>query len=144
MSVTQGSKRSAQNTNNSLKKTLINSGQNKKMEDKSAEKEMSNNLESKVIFELISGMSKKMDKFDIIQENMENIQTELKEVRKSIEYAHSEIDDLKKENKEKAQVQRETTERINKFETDNIALLNSVIDLKSEVNWRQSAFLQDA
>ena len=131
MSVTQGSKRSAQNTNNSLKKTLINSGQNKKMEDKSAEKEMSNNLESEVIFELISGMSKKMDKLDIIQENMENIQTELKEVRKSIEYAHSEIDDLKKENKEKAQVQRETTERINKLETDNIALLNSVIDLKA-------------
>jgi hypothetical protein len=30
MSVTQGSKRSAQNTNNSLKKMLINSGQNKK------------------------------------------------------------------------------------------------------------------
>ncbi len=43
----------------------------------------------------------------------------------------SEIDDLKKENKEKAQVQRETTERINKLETDNIALLNSVIDLKA-------------
>ena len=105
------------------------------MEDKSAEKEMSNNLGSEVkledIFELISGMSKKMDKLDIIQENMENIQTELKEVRKSIEYAHSEIDDLKKENKEKAQVQRETTERINKIETDNIALPNSVIDLKA-------------
>ncbi len=105
------------------------------MEDKSAEKEMSNNLGSEVklqgIFELISGMSKKMDKLDIIQENMENIQTELKEVRKSIEYAHSEIDDLKKENKEKAQVQRETTERINKLETNNIALLNSIIDLKA-------------
>ncbi len=48
MSVTQGSKRSAQNTNNSLKETPINSGQNKKMEDKSAEKEMSNNLGSEV------------------------------------------------------------------------------------------------
>jgi hypothetical protein len=31
-------------------------------------------------FELISGMSKKMDKLDIIQEKMENLQTELKEV----------------------------------------------------------------
>ncbi len=61
------------------------------MKDKSAEREMSNNLGSEVklqdIFELISGMSKKMDKLDIIHENMENIQTELKEVRKSIEYA---------------------------------------------------------
>jgi hypothetical protein len=67
------------------------------MEDKSTEKEMNKNLGSKVKLqdiELISGMSKKMDKLDIIQENMENIQTELKEVRKSIEYAHSEIDDL--------------------------------------------------
>jgi hypothetical protein len=105
------------------------------MEDKSTEKEMNKNLGSEVklqdIFELISGMSKKMDKLDIIQENMENIQTELKEVRKSIEYAHSEIDDLKKENEKKAQVQRETTERINKLEADNITLLNSVIDLKA-------------
>ncbi|CAB3983390.1 Hypothetical predicted protein [Paramuricea clavata] len=103
------------------------------MEDKGTEKEMNKNFGSEVklqdIFELISGMSKKMDKLDIIQENMENIQTELKEVRKSIEYAHSKIDDLKKENEKKAQVQRETTECINKLEADNITL-NSVIDLK--------------
>ena len=82
------------------------------MEDKSTEKEMNKNLGSEVklqdIFELISGMSKKMDKLDIIQENMENIQTELKEVIKSIEYAHSEIYDLKKENENKAQVQLTT------------------------------------
>ena len=110
MSVTQGSKHSAQNTNNYLKKTPIKSNQNTKMEDKSTEKEMNKNLGSKVklqdIFELISGMSKKMDKLDIIQENMENIQTELKEVRKSIEYAHSEIDDLKKENEKSASLER--------------------------------------
>jgi hypothetical protein len=48
------------------------------MEDKCTQKEMNKNLGSEVklqdIFELISGMSMKMDKLDIIQENMENIQ----------------------------------------------------------------------
>ena len=62
---------------------------------------------------------------------MQAIEQDLKEVKKSSEYAHKEIDDLKKENVRKAQVEKESTERIQKLEADNAALMNSVIDLKA-------------
>ena len=135
MSRTHASKRSAQNTNNSTIKTPIKSNRDKTSEAKSTPNDMDKNLKSEVkledLYEIISDMSKKLDKLDIIQENMQAIEQDLKEVKKSIEYAHKEIDDLKKENVRKAQVEKESTERIQKLEADNAALMNSVIDLKA-------------
>ena len=116
MSRTHASKRSAQNTNNSTIKTPIKSNRDKTSEAKSTPNDMDKNLKSEVkledLYEIISDMSKKLDKLDIIQENMQAIEQDLKEVKKSIEYAHKEIDDLKKENVRKAQVEKESTERI--------------------------------
>ena len=131
MSVTQGSKHSAQNTNNSLKKTPIKSNQNTKMEDKSTKKEMNKNLGSEVklqdIFELISCMSKKMEKLDIIQENMENIQTELKEVRKSIEYAHKKAPEESDEN---------TTAMIHKLLEEKLGFEDAAMKIKIDRSHR--------
>ena len=135
MSRTHASKRSAQNTNNSTIKTPIKSNRDKISEAKNTPNDMDKNLKSEVkledLYEIISDMSKKLDKLDIIQENMQAIEQDLKEVKKSIEYAHKEIDDRKKENVRKAQVEKESTERIQKLEADNAALMNSVIDLKA-------------
>ena len=121
MSRTHASKRSAQNTNNSTVKTPIKSNRGKISQAKRTPNDMDKNLKSEVkledLYEIISDMSKKLNKLDIVQENRQAIEQDLKEVKKSIEYAHKEIDNLK-ENVRKAQVEKESTERTQKLEAD--------------------------
>ena len=55
----------------------------------------------------------------------------MKEIKHSLEYAHAEIVDLKKENEtNKANQERDRT-KINKLEEDNATFCNKIVDLQA-------------
>ena len=67
---------------------------NTKPNDTKEVKDEEEDLDVKGMFEMIMT---KLGKLDIIEKRMEIFETELKEVKDSIEFAHSELHDLKKE-----------------------------------------------
>jgi predicted nuclease with TOPRIM domain len=57
----------------------------------------------------------------------------MNDVKDSVEYAHTEIKDLKTENEMHKVSTEETKQRIEKLEKENQMLINSIVDLKGEV-----------
>jgi predicted nuclease with TOPRIM domain len=55
----------------------------------------------------------------------------MNDVKDSVEYAHTEIKDLKTENEMRKVSTEETKQRIEKLEKENQMLINSVVDLES-------------
>lgn len=55
----------------------------------------------------------------------------MKEIKHSLEYAHAEIADLKKENEEIKANQNQAREKIDKLEHDNATLRNKIVDLQA-------------
>ena len=55
----------------------------------------------------------------------------MREIKKSLEFAHAEIDDLKKENASIKMKQAKTEERIETLEQERNGLRNKVIDLQA-------------
>jgi hypothetical protein len=55
----------------------------------------------------------------------------MNDVKDSVEYAHTEIKDLKTENEMRKVSTEETKQRIEKLEKENQMLINSVVDLKA-------------
>jgi predicted nuclease with TOPRIM domain len=55
----------------------------------------------------------------------------MKEIKHSLEYAHAEIADLKKENETNKVNQEQARERIGKLEQDNATLRNKIVDLQA-------------
>jgi polyribonucleotide nucleotidyltransferase len=52
-------------------------------------------------------------------------------VKHSVEFAHDEIEDIKKANERKVEIEKKTQERLVELEATNTKLLNSVIDIKA-------------
>lgn len=64
-------------------------------------------------------------------EKLDGIETGMKEIKLSLEYAHAEIANLKKENENINTDQNKGRERIQKLEEDNKVLRNKIIDLQA-------------
>ncbi|CAB4028745.1 Hypothetical predicted protein [Paramuricea clavata] len=137
--VKHGSKRSAQNKKNSPLNTPVKESRSKmpRVSDTPMKKEEENpkktiNMED--IYEMMAAMSeklKKLDKLDMIEERIKGIEDELKSVKHSVEFAHDEIEDIKKANERTVEIDKKTQERLIELEATNTKLLNSVIDLKA-------------
>lgn len=133
--VKHGSKRSAQNQKNSPLNTPVKESRSKipRVSDTPMKKEEENpkkqiNMED--IYEMMAAMSeklKKLDKLDQIEERIKGIEDELKSVKHSVEFAHDEIEDIKKANERTVEIDKKTQERLVELEATNTKLLNSVI-----------------
>jgi FtsZ-binding cell division protein ZapB len=78
----------------------------------------------KEIYDMFKTVMKKLEKLD-------NIEADMKEFRKSLDYAHEEIVDLKNANKTMKVDQAKAAERIEKLERDNNTLRDKVIDIQA-------------
>ncbi len=116
----QATKRTAQNLNITNPCTPLKAVKTKipkpntperRMEEKEGEKE-------------VSTMMSKLEKLD-------GIEADIKEIKHSLEYAHAEIADLKKENETNKVNQEQARERIGKLEQDNATLHNKIVDLQA-------------
>ena len=120
------SKRTAQNlSNNSLftpSKSKIPKPNTPVMP--SSAKEEERNGEMKQIYSMFEAVMKKLEKVD-------NIKTDVREIKKSLEFAHAEIVDLKKENESMKVNQAKTEERIETLERERNAFRDKVIDLQA-------------
>ena len=115
----QATKRAAQNLNITNPCTPLKAVKTKipkhntperRMEEKEGEKE----VDMRQIQQMFSTMMTKLEKLDGIH---------------SLEYAHAEIVDLKKENETNKVNQEQTREIIGKLEQDNATLRNKIVDL---------------
>jgi peptidoglycan hydrolase CwlO-like protein len=64
-------------------------------------------------------------------EKLDAIEADMKEIKHSLEFAHAEIADLKKENDTSKANQAEAKEKIEKLEQDNTTLRNKIVDLQA-------------
>ena len=99
----------------------------RRMEEEETKKEIK--LED--IHNMMQIMMKKLDKLELIEENIKTVEQDLKDVKDSIEFAHAEIHDLKKDSEARKKTDDETRRQIEKLEKDNANLNNSIIDLKA-------------
>ncbi|CAB4022346.1 Hypothetical predicted protein, partial [Paramuricea clavata] len=83
------------------------------------------------IYDMIKSMMMKLEALDKIEERMKTVENNVMEVKKSIEFAHAEIIDLKDETRENKKWLNEAQARINNLEETNRKLRDSVIDLKA-------------
>ena len=83
------------------------------------------NLED--MYALMVAMNEKLNKLDSIEGQIHEMKVELNEVKRSVEYAHEEIGDLKSESERKVKVEKATAEHIEKLEHENVKLHNAVI-----------------
>jgi cell division protein FtsB len=74
---------------------------------------------------------KKLHKLDLIETKVKSVEQELRSMKDSIEFAHSEVKDLKSDNEERKKTDELTKQQIEKLEKENEILHKSVIDLKT-------------
>ncbi|CAB4028973.1 Hypothetical predicted protein [Paramuricea clavata] len=89
MSKQHGLKRSAQNINNSMNSTPNKPAKPKILKPNSTTKDTDGEDETK-----------QLEKLDTIEKNVKSLDDDLQSVKASLEYAHAEVVDLKKDNKE--------------------------------------------
>ena len=89
---------------------------------------------NEVKFEDIHAMMQimmKLAKLELIEDRIKNVESNLRDVRESIDFAHAEVKDLKDNQKIRKIKDEEIRVKVEKLEQENIALNNSVIDLKA-------------
>ena len=136
MSKQHGLKRSAQNINNSLNSTPNKSAKPKILKPNSTTKETDGEDETKQvnlndIYDMMKTMMSKLEKLDTIEKNVKSLDDDLQSVKASLEYAHAEVVDLKKDNKEQKLMGEKIKKRVESLEKENAMLHNSIIDLKA-------------
>ena len=81
--------------------------------------------------DMIKTMMMKLEALDKIEERMKTVENNVMEVKKSIEFAHAEIIDLKNETRKNKKWLNEAQARVDNLEETNRKLRDSVIDLKA-------------
>ena len=124
-----GSKRAAQNLSNNTLCTPNRTVKSKNSkcntpEIKKIEKEKEKEVNMSEIHQMFATMMTKLEKLDAIESDM-------KEIKLSLEYGHAEITDLKEENEKIKTDQNKERERIQKLEEDNNVLRRKIVDLQA-------------
>jgi cell division protein FtsB len=101
---------------------------NRNQED---EIETEEQVELKDIMVMMKNMMRKLDKWDLIETKVKSVEQELRSMKDSIEFAHSEVNDLKSDSEERKKTDELTKQQIEKLEKENEILHKSVIDLKT-------------
>ena len=99
--------------------------------EKIGESSAPNEVKLEDIHAMMQIMMKKLDKLELIEDRIKNVESDLKDVRESIDFAHAEVEDLKEDQKIRKIKDEEIRVKVEKLEQENIALNNSVIDLKA-------------
>ncbi len=73
----------------------------------------------------------KLTKLDIIDNRMQAMENELREVKQSLEFAHAEVQEMKSVNAELKKSEDEMKKRIVNLEQQNSVLNNRVIDIQA-------------
>ena len=73
----------------------------------------------------------KLDKLELIEDRIKNVESDLRDVRESIDFARAEVEDLKEDQKIRKIKDEEIRVKVEKLEQENITLNNSVIDFKA-------------
>jgi CRISPR/Cas system-associated endoribonuclease Cas2 len=122
------SKRSAHEIAKSAQNTPKITKDTQQLTPKSKEEEMDR------IDELCSMMQtviKKLETLDLIKDRILSVEQDVKSLKESINFAHAELNDLKKEMKERKEAEDEREIKIKILEDSNRWLQESVIDLKA-------------
>ena len=90
------------------------------MEEKEEEKE----IDMQEIQQMFMIMMGKLEKLD-------GIEADMKEIKHSLEYAHAEIADLKRENETTRANQEQATTKLEKLEKDNATLRDKIVDIQA-------------
>ena len=130
------SKRSAQNSNISNpctpNKTVKTKNQKSNTpESKTKEEQEGQSNEMSEIHDMFATMMKKLEKLDSIETKLNNMEINMAEIKESLEYAHAEIADLKKENEYSKENQAQARERIEILERDNKTMRDKIIDIQA-------------
>lgn len=64
-------------------------------------------------------------------EKLNSMESDMKDIKASLEYAHAEIADLKQENEEMKKSHGKSIEKVEKLERDNEMLRNKIVDLQA-------------
>ncbi len=83
------------------------------------------------IKEMFTKIMGKLAKLDEIDHRVKSIESDLKDMKKSIEFVHGEVNDLKEENKIRKEKETLTDNRIDQLEELNATLKDRVIDLQA-------------
>ncbi|CAB3986612.1 Hypothetical predicted protein [Paramuricea clavata] len=125
----QATKRSAQNLNKThlctpskpvKSKIQKPNTPDRRMEEKEEEKE----IDMREIQQMFTIMMGKLEKLD-------GIEADMKEIKHSLEYAHAEIADLKRENETTRANQEQARTKLEKLEKDNATLRDKIVDIQA-------------
>ena len=92
----------------------------RRMEEKEEEKE----IDMREIQQMFTIMMGKLEKLD-------GIEADMKEIKHSLEYAHAEIADLKRENETTRANQEQARTKLEKLEKDNATLRDKIVDIQA-------------
>ena len=96
--------------------TMENNDQNTKIEE---------------IYAMMKTMMKKLDTLEHIEKRIKAVEQDVKDLKTSLEYAHLEVVDIKKEFEENKEVILEVQPKIQNLEETNRKLQDNIIDLKA-------------
>lgn len=96
--------------------TMENNDQNTKIEE---------------IYAMMKTMMKKLDTLEHIEKRIKAVEQDVKDLKTSLEYAHLEVVDIKKEFEENKEVILEVQTKIQNLEETNRKLQDNIIDLKA-------------
>jgi chromosome segregation ATPase len=88
-------------------------------------------IDLRQIHDMFQGIMTKLEKLDTIETKVKCIEDDLKEIESSVEYAHAEITDLKKDNVTMKTETKEMKRRLENVEQQCASMNNSLIDLKA-------------
>ncbi|XP_028519031.1 protein unc-13 homolog C-like [Exaiptasia diaphana] len=85
----------------------------------------------KSMYKMLQDMNKKLEKLGDIERHLARVDQDIKDLKKSCEYAHESYEELKKEQEEEGKAIRKLEERIDKIEEENKKLKDDTIDLRA-------------
>jgi len=118
-------KRPAINLNNSITSTpqKPNAKQSKLEEEKVSDLSK--------IYDLIACMNKKLDKLDAIEQRLSRVDEDIRELKKSCEYAHESTEELEGQVKQHDKMIKDMKEWMEKLKEDNKKLSDTAVDLRA-------------
>jgi DNA repair ATPase RecN len=89
------------------------------------------NTKIEEIYAMMKTMMKKLDTLEHIEKRIKAVEQDVKDLKTSLEYAHLEVVDIKKEFEENKEVILEVQTKIQNLEETNRKLQDNIIDLKA-------------
>jgi tRNA threonylcarbamoyladenosine modification (KEOPS) complex Pcc1 subunit len=126
---TQEFAKSAQNTPNKVRNSENKTPKTSKKAMTTENPEEINKIDE--LYTMMKSVMAKLETLDLINERILSVEQNVKNLTKSIEFAHAEVTDLKEEMKQRKRTEEKNVTRIGELEESNKRLQETVVDLKA-------------